>query len=174
VLALVSTSVAARQSPVQAAQPKVVAEPVVTAAILISFAKFTEWPADVLAPDARLVVCVTDPLVAAALSAMPAQTVGTHPVSVSVVTPEPAPRACSLLYVSGLAPRRLSTLAGALRNVSVLSIADSEEFTKSGGVVRLYVADGRMRFSVNVTAAERARLRLSSKMLALATIIVKE
>lgn len=168
-LALIAAVAMGRPSSAQSATSA--SASVVTAAFLINFARFTEWPADVLAPDARLLVCVTDPLVAEALNATPGRTVGAHTIVVALVQPDNVPRTCSILYVSGLDTRRLSALAGSLRNVSVLSIADSEEFTKAGGVMQLYIEDGRMRFSVNVAAAERARLHLSSKLLVLARIV---
>ena len=62
---------------------------------------------------------------------------------------------------------QLFNLAGA----SVLSVGDSSEFTRRGGVIHLYLEDGHMRFAVNVAAAEKARLRISAKLLNLARIV---
>jgi hypothetical protein len=53
-------------------------------------------------------------------------------------------------------------------------VGDIDVFTQSGGVIRIYVEDGHVKFVVNMSAAERARLRLSSKMLAYAQRIVRE
>jgi hypothetical protein len=146
--------------------------PIVTAEFLLRFARFTEWPADTLAPDARLLFCTTDTLVAEALIEVTAnQTVGTHAVSSRLVQIGPIPPECRVLYAGGLDQKRIGGLLAGLRNTSVLSVGDSEVFTRSGGVIHLYLEDGRMRFAVNLTAAERARLHLSSKMLTFARIL---
>jgi hypothetical protein len=146
--------------------------PVVTAAFLLNFAKFTDWPADVLAPDAPLVICVADATMAEAVStAVAGKMVGTHQINVMRVSSDQVPRTCGVLYVTDLDARRTDAIVAAMRGMSVLSVSNSEEFTRRGGVAHLYLADGSMRFAVNVAAAERARLRLSSRLLSLARIV---
>ena len=43
-----------------------------------------------------------------------------------------------------------------------------------GGVAQLMLDSGRMRFAFNVDAAQRARLKISSKLLSLARIVKDE
>ena len=58
-------------------------------------------------------------------------------------------------------------------NVSrTLTIGEAENFLTRGGMIRLFVDDNRMRFDVNVGAATRSKIRLSSKLLALAHTVV--
>jgi hypothetical protein len=49
-----------------------------------------------------------------------------------------------------------------------LTVGDERGFVDEGGMIALRVVDGRVRFDVNVTAARRAGLRLSSQLLQLA------
>lgn len=174
-LVLAGLSVVAPR-PVAGQETPSASEPDITAAFLISFAKFTEWPADALPADAQLRLCVTDPDVGGALShAVRAHPlVGTHPVSVYLLSETTVPRDCRVLYVSGMDGRRAGPLLAAIGDTSVLTVGDSAAFTDAGGVMYLYIEDGRMRFAVNVAAAERARLRLSSKLLTLARIVGEE
>ena len=51
---------------------------------------------------------------------------------------------------------------------------DDDKFAESGGVAQLIVERDRIHFAINVAAAQRGRLKLSSKMLNLANIIRKE
>ena len=44
-------------------------------------------------------------------------------------------------------------------------------FAQAGGMIELYVEGGRMRFAINMDAAERSGLRLSSRLLGLAKVI---
>jgi hypothetical protein len=144
----------------------------VTAELLVRFARFTEWPAETLAPDGRLVFCATDPLVADALTEVTAkQTVGAHAVSARLVQASAVPRECSVLYLGGVDARRLTAIIAAVPNANALTVGDADAFTRAGGVIQVYVEDGRMRFTVNLKAAERARLHLSSKMLTFARIV---
>ena len=146
---------------------------VVTAAILLSFARFVEWPADVLAPDASLVFCATDPpMVDALREAVARATIQAHALSVLQVQPNAVPKTCGVLYASGLDARRLAQIAPTLKTGSVLSVGDSEDFIRSGGIIHLYKKNDQLRFTVNIAAAERARLRLSSKLLTLASATV--
>jgi hypothetical protein len=147
-------------------------EPALKAAFLFNFAKFTDWPATALAADAPFLMCVIDGPVADALEmAAAGRSVGSRPVSVARVAADPAPKQCAVLYVSALDDRRLTRLIAGLADTSVLSVGDTEDFTKRGGIVHFFVEAGQMRFAVNVAAAERAHLQLSSKLLSLARIV---
>ena len=43
-------------------------------------------------------------------------------------------------------------------------------YTILGGIIELFVEDGRMLFAINVDAADRAGVRLSSRLLGLAKV----
>jgi hypothetical protein len=149
--------------------------PALTAEFLFRFARFTEWPAATLPPDGSFVFCTVDPLVAEAFAADPAkQKLGARAVSARLIQPPVVPRECSVVHVGGLDARKTATLIAALPSRNVLTVGDSDTFTRSGGVIRMYVEDGLVKFVVNVSAAERSGLRLSSKMLSFATRVVRE
>jgi hypothetical protein len=58
-----------------------------------------------------------------------------------------------------------------LSGLTAFSISDCNHFARLGGVANFFVQDGRLRFAINVDAARRASLRISSRMLALAQIV---
>lgn len=160
--------VAQAPAPVQTASVTLV-----TASYLLRFARFVEWPSEVLAPGAPLVFCATDASMVEALKAVLAtETVGTHALAVLRVQPATVPKLCGVLYASGLDARRISMLAPTLKTVSLLSVGDSEDFIRAGGIIHLYKKDDRLRFTINITAAERVQLRLNSNLLSLATATV--
>ncbi len=146
-------------------------EPALKAAFLLNFAKFTDWPEDLLAPTAPIVLCVTDGDVESALVAtIVGRTINQHPLAVSRVKLDAA-KACAILYAGKLDRKRTAQLAAALSGANVLTVGDEEEFAASGGMIGFFEADGRMRFAVNLAAVERTRLRLSAKLLTLAKIM---
>ncbi len=58
-----------------------------------------------------------------------------------------------------------------LRNESVLTIGDTESFPKSGGMIGLVRVGQQVQMIINLDAVERARLKISSRVLNLATIV---
>jgi hypothetical protein len=149
-----------------------VSESALKAAFLYNFAKFTEWPEDRLPPAAALDFCVVDAPVADALqSTVAGHSIGQHPLVVTRVKITDALRTCELLYAGTLDAKSMDQLLTAVGGANVLSVGDSVRFIETGGVVRLFSAGGQIRFAINVDAAGRAKLRLSSQLLALATIV---
>jgi hypothetical protein len=150
--------------------------PAVKAAFLFNFAKFTEWPAEAAPSGAPLVLCVLgDTLVAASLEeAVRGRSVERHGLTVKRVSADDAVRNCQLLYISGLAAKQSTALVQSLSQAPTLTISDLSRFAESGGMINLVTEDGRMRFVVNSAAADRARLRLSSKLLTLAKLVKED
>jgi uncharacterized protein DUF4154 len=151
-----------------------VTAPALKAAFLYNFANFTEWPADSLAPGQRLSLCVLgDNAVADALEqTIKGRGVDNHELTVTVIkAADGAMLSCHLLYVSALDAKQSAHLLEALTSSSVFTVGDGDRFAETGGVAQLILENGRMRFAVNVGAARRARLKISSKLLSLARII---
>jgi hypothetical protein len=144
-----------------------------TSAFLYNFAKFTEWPSDSLAPGQPLAMCVLgDTAVASALDqTVKGHAIESHELTVELLKSDASARGCHLLYVSGLDDKRSLQLIDNLKAATVLTASDGERFAALGGVAQLTLENGRMRFAINVNAAQRARLQLSSKLLSLARII---
>lgn len=53
----------------------------------------------------------------------------------------------------------------------MLTVGEDGVFTQCGGIINFVKEDNRVRFEVNVSAAERAGLKISSRLLALARIV---
>ncbi len=155
-----------------AARAQDAGEPALKAAFVYNFAKFVEWPADVLPPARPLKICIAETGVADALEQIIAgRSIDRRPVVVARVTTRDALRACHIAYVGNPGAEEDAHLIAALGDAPVFSIGDSTGFIAGGGVARLFVEHGRMRFAINLEAAQRVRLRLSSHLLRLATIV---
>lgn len=151
-----------------------ITEPELKAAFLLNFSKFTEWPEDVLPGGKRLTFCIIDDKpVADALRKL----LGDHPVdpqrplSVRLVKLDPDIRSCQVLYVGKLGPKDWPHLFDALKDASVFTVGDGERFAEAGGAAQFILANGHMHFAINVAAAQRGHLSLSSKLLSLATLV---
>ena len=150
------------------------------AAFLVNFAKFTDWPPDVMPAGAPIGVCVMgDEEVAYALERQiknrPPQGRELKVVRLSInilSRPEESTvRACHILYASGLDTKVWPVLLNAIEGAAVFSVSDSEGFAERGGLAGLYVELKRMRFAINIDTVRRSGLRLSAGVLGLAKIV---
>jgi hypothetical protein len=143
----------------------------IKAAFLFNFAKFAEWPA--LAPDAHIVLCVvgSDALATALTDTVRGQSVGGHSLDVSRPPESAGWPACQLLFIADAESRRSENGLRLLQALPVLTVSDGKGFSQSGGIIELFADSGRMRFAINVDAADRSGLRLSSRLLGLAKIV---
>jgi hypothetical protein len=67
----------------------------------------------------------------------------------------------------------LRRFLGALGDRAVLSIGESEKFTKWGGIAALTARDDRIMIGINLDAATRAGLRIDARLLELASVTGK-
>jgi hypothetical protein len=143
------------------------------AAFLYNFANFAEWPEEALGGGQRLSLCVAgDDAVADALEkTIKGRKVDSHELTVEVIKADAPIGSCHLLYVGGLDKKRAGELLDSLKNAPIFTVSDVDQFAEMGGVAQLILENDRMRFAVNVGAARRARLKISSKLLSLAKII---
>lgn len=63
---------------------------------------------------------------------------------------------------------REASRVGALKQLPVLTIGESDSFLEQGGIIRLFLEDGKMRFRINRKNAEVNGISFSSKLLRLA------
>jgi hypothetical protein len=144
-------------------------EAAVKAAFVYNFAKFVEWqtPTAVNAPDVKICVAGVDGELAASMTGLEGKPVQARTVSIRREPKVGDLDACQILLVGAGA----RSLAEASRGKSgLLTVSDMKGFAAAGGVIELFAEDGRMRFEINLGAAQRAGLRISSQLLKLARV----
>ena len=66
----------------------------------------------------------------------------------------------------------MKQILNSLRGASILTVSEIGGFPQNGGIINLVTtAENKVRFEINPDAAERARLRISSQLLRLATVV---
>lgn len=78
---------------------------------------------------------------------------------------------CDALYIRDLDESDVRVVLRNLKEWPVLTIGDSEEFARDGGMVGLYTEDDKVRFTVNIKAVKQAGLLVKSQLLNLAKVI---
>jgi hypothetical protein len=146
----------------------------VKAAFLYNFAKFVEWPPQVFngAGD-PIAICLfgQNPFGTALEEAVKDKFITGRTLVVREVSDFRKTPGCQILFVSSSAHERWrATLAGTTQT-GMLTVGDTEGFAEEGGMVNFKLDGGKIRIQVNVNAAERAQVRISSKLLMLAEIV---
>jgi hypothetical protein len=162
-------------SAVAAQGPTPTLEQQVKSAFILNFVDYTEWPAPTGRPG-ELVICtlVEAPAFAAAIRAtIDGEVVGGSKLTVRPLTAQDDPARCSVLFVSSDAHKRWQQLQ-ARAGGSVLTIGEGPGFLNEGGVINFVTVGTRVRFEISLTEATRRHLRLSAKVLRLATRVVQD
>jgi|HubBroStandDraft_1064217.scaffolds.fasta_scaffold102453_2 hypothetical protein len=165
------------QEAVLSAQSTTPVEYQVKAAFLLNFARFVVWPADAFATDQTpITFCIfrQNPLGTALDEVTEGKTIANRGLVVRRVEELADLKTCQLVFVSAAADKDLPAVLDTLKTSSALVVGESEGFADRGGGIQLYLEADKVRFTVNVDATKRARLNVSSKLLALAKIVRDE
>jgi len=156
------------------AQPETPSEYQVKAVFLYNFAKFVEWPQDPSeATNSPLVIGIIgdDPFGGALEQTVRGKSVRGHALVIRHFSKPEDARASQIVFISSSERSRLRSVLDSLKGASVLTVGDMEGFAHLGGVINFILEDNYVHFEINVEVAERAGLKLSSKLLSLAKIV---
>ena len=146
----------------------------VKAAFLYNFAKFVEWPARAFPGSSapfRICVLGRDPFGDTLTNVVQGKSISGHAIlSLQVQSPAEA-RSCHVLFLSQSDPETLKQGLDRLRGLPILTVGESADFLALGGMINFVLEEDRVRFEINLEAAERHRLKLSSKLLAVARLV---
>ena len=143
----------------------------VKAAFLFNFARFVEWPAWAFqGQNDPLAIGLLGPNRLGSLleETVRGKTSGNRSLVVREVANAQDASKCHILFITLEDRRRVRSVLEELKGSSVLTVGEGEDFLANGGVVNFKIKDSRVRIEINPEAAERAQLRISSKLLSLA------
>ena len=143
----------------------------VKAAFLLNFARFVEWPESGVSDESSpMVFCILgpDPFGQTLDEIVAGELVGGRRVEVHRMR-NLLSRKCHILF-AGASEK---TLPNQLANLppEVLAVGEGKDFIRRGGAIAFVVESRRVRFEVNQSAAARAGLKISSRLLSVARSI---
>ncbi|MGO9647835.1 MAG: YfiR family protein [Terriglobales bacterium] len=158
-----------------AAQAQSATEYQVKAAFLFNFARFVEWPADAFPnADSALQICVLgqDPFGRDFEQVIVDKTVNGHRIEIAHPDGVPQARACQILFIAASEKAHLPSILQGLKGASVLIVGDTPGFAALGGAINFVLDEGRVRFEINLKAAELAHLKISARLLTVAKVVL--
>ncbi len=163
------------QSNVSQAADRPTNEYSIKAAFLYNFSSFVSWPEKVAQHHDEFELCVVgnDPF-GKTLDTLSGKSVHGQSLKIRRLTDWAITDTCQLVYISESETKRFARLLKKVRARPVLTVSDIDDFATHGGIIRFKLDSNKVRFDINVDAADRAGLNISSKLLSLATIVREE
>ena len=158
---------AAFSSGAQTAQPS---EYQVKAAFLFNFAKFVDWPATAFpAPASPVIIGVLGKNVFgdSLEQTLHNKSINNRPVELKIFQTVAEATNCHVLFISTSEKGHLAKTLAALQGTSILTVSEMDEFISAGGMINFVIEDSKIHFEINDSAAEKAGLKISSKLLSL-------
>jgi hypothetical protein len=153
----------------QQAQPS---EYQIKAAFISNFAKFVEWPA-VAFTDEKSPLCIgvlgENPFGADLERLIRDKAVNDRPLAVRECRTAEEGKKCHILFISSSEKKRLPEIFKTLQGANVFTVGETERFTEAGGIVNFVSEGNKIRFQINDNNAKNAGLKISSKLLSLAS-----
>jgi hypothetical protein len=146
----------------------------IKATFLFNFAQFVEWPAGSFAdPQAPFVIGILgdDPFGSRLDDVIRGEAIKNRPLVVTRFHSGDDIGACHILFVSSSERSQYAGIFQALRGRAILTVGDTDGFATSGGMIRFITESSHVRLRINLGAAQRAGLTISSQILRVADLV---
>jgi hypothetical protein len=146
----------------------------VKAEFMERFTRFIDWPeVSFPAPDAPFVFCtVGADVFGGYLEKMAGERKARgRPIAVRHMTSALQPEGCHLLFIAQSEEQRLDELLPQVAGKPILTVGDTSGFAAKGVIINFFLESSSVRFEINMSAAQQAGLKLSSKLLKLGRVV---
>ena len=145
------------------------------ASYLAKFPSFVEWPEPALPPgDAPFLLCVFGeyPFGISLAETTRGATIHQRPIETRWVHKEQDLLACQILFVTRSEKKRYRHVLEIVSAQKVLTVGETPDFLDAGGILSFSMEKEILRFEVNLEEADKAHLKISSRLLSLARRVV--
>jgi hypothetical protein len=146
----------------------------VKAAFVYNFTKFIEWPPQSFTDEhAAIVIGVLgDSSMAAVLDdVVRDRRVNGRPITVRTIQSAADAASTHVLFVSNAEGSQWVQVQAAIDTRPVVTVGESPSFARKGGTINFVVQGDKLRFEINMTAAERSGVKISAQLQKLAAAI---
>ncbi|MGC1620866.1 MAG: YfiR family protein [Candidatus Acidiferrum sp.] len=147
----------------------------VKAAFLFHFAQFVDWPPGAFkAADSPLTYCTVgeDPFHGALDASLNGKTIGTRSARVQHFKRIAEIQDCQVLFIGTVERKTIPAALASLKEGPVLTVGETENFAQEGGMIGFFLEDNKVRFDINLVAAQKAKLQISARLLTLAKTVI--
>ena len=146
----------------------------VKALFLLNFIKYVDWPAVAMpGANAPLVIGIMgkDNFNDYLTNAIDGRSVKGRAIVIKHLALNDAPGGCAILFIRSSATASLGKILANTGTEPVLTVGEDETFLDKGGIINFKLDQGKIRLEINLKAAQKANLQISSKLLNLADTV---
>lgn len=149
----------------------VATESEVKAAFLFNFARYVEWPDSNEDRPITIGVLGDEDFPPVLERVVRGKEVRDREVQVKRLRDTDDLRSCHIVYIGSDQAARQGEIRQSLSGASVFSVADFGGFAEAGGTANFVRSGNKVRFEINEGVARQAGLKVSSRLLRLATLV---
>jgi YfiR/HmsC-like len=146
----------------------------VKASILINLPKYVDWPPEAFArTNSPIVIAVLGEtkVTGEIQKVMAGRTVNGREIVLKRLASGEESDVCHILFVPEVEQQRSPNVLARVRESGVLTVGESDDFLEHGGTINLARRAGKIALEVNLLAAEKARIKIGSKLLGVASVV---
>ncbi len=146
----------------------------IKAAFLVNFMQFVTWPETAFTnAEAPFSIAVLgdDPFGATLDQTVQGETVNHHKIVVQRARRIEDCKDCHMIFVSRSEEKNLPVIMAKLDSGPVLTVSETRDFARRGGIINFYLEGNKVRFEINPSAAQRDKLKISAQLLSLGKIV---
>jgi len=149
----------------------------IKAAFLFNFAQFVEWPSAAFADASSSIsigVLGDDPFGPVLDQTIQGESINHRKLIIQRSQRVADLKGCHLVFISKSERSRLPDIFDSLGSSSVLTVSETENFARRGGIINFYLDGNKVRFEINADAAQRKGIKISSQLLKLGKVVAAE
>jgi hypothetical protein len=142
---------------------------------LFNFGRFIEWP-EAAIKGQTFTICVLgeDPFGRALDATLLGEAINNRKLVARRIASVRDATDCQILFVSSSEASHVAEIVTSLSKTGTLTASDAPGFTNKGGMIQFVMTGNKVRFDVNLNAAEKEGLTISSQLLKVAANVKRE
>jgi hypothetical protein len=146
----------------------------VKALFLLNFIKYVDWPPEAFAngnTPVTIGLCGESKLGEALKNVTAGKSVGGRAIAIREVPVANNLTGCHILFISDSESARMAQIMDKVNALPILSVGEDAAFAQNGGMINFVIKNGNVRLEIDLLAAKKAGLTISSRLLAVADVV---
>lgn len=159
------------------AQGNTLSEYQVKALFLYNFAKYIQWPPEVFASAGASItigIVGNDNFGNDLPNMVNGKTVDGRPFVIKHLSANDDFQGCQILFISNSESGHLEAILGKVGTLPILTVGETDSFLANGGIINFVLKNGNVRLEINLVSSDKARLKISSRLLSVADTVKRE
>jgi hypothetical protein len=142
----------------------------VKALFLLNFVKYVDWPAGESGPI-TIGILGQDNFDDNLTNAVEGKSINGRAITIKHLSSGDNMSGCAVLFISSSENSELSVILSKTGSLPILTVGESDSFLGNGGIINFMLKEGKIHLAINLKAAQKANLQISSKLLSVADVV---